>query len=108
MFQRHRNTQRPQSPREVLKLTWYNYAESASIHGLNYASNMSLVRLRRVSWALVFGVCTSFAIFLVVRAYKNWQDNPVITTIQSTGIINIRAGEIPKKFITPSQNEVYI
>ena len=89
--------QRPQSPRKVIKLTWYNYAESTSIHGLNYTSNMSLVRSRRISWALVFGACTSLAIFLVVRAYKNWQDNPVITTIQSTGNINIRAGEIPKK-----------
>ena len=91
MFRHHKNTLRPQSPREVLKLTWYSYAESSSVHGLNYASDMSLVRSRRISWALVFGVCTSFAIFLVVRAYKDWQDNPVITTIQSTGNINLKS-----------------
>ena len=88
MFERFRNKQRPQSPRKVIKLTWYNYAESTSIHGLNYASDMSLVRSRRISWALVFGVFTSLAIFLIVRAYKDWQDNPVITTIQSTGTVN--------------------
>ena len=91
MFRHHKNTLRPQSPRKVLKLTWYSYAESSSVHGLNYASDMSLVRSRRISWALVFGVCTSFAIFLVVRAYKDWQDNPVITTIQSTGNINLKS-----------------
>ena len=43
------------------------------------------------SWPMfIFTVCTSLAIFLIVRAYNEWQDNPVLTSIQSTGMIDFK------------------
>ena len=90
MFHRFRDYQkRPRSPIKLIKFTWFNYTESTSIHGLNYTTDLSLVRKRRVSWGLVFGIFSSLAIFLIVRAYNDWQDNPVITSIQSTGRIGL-------------------
>ena len=90
MFHRFRDYQkRPKSPIKLIKFTWFNYTESTSIHGLNYSTDLSLVRNRRISWGLVFGIFSSLAIFLIVRAYNDWQDNPVITSIQSTGRIEL-------------------
>ena len=90
MFHRFKDYgKRPKSPRKVIELTWFNYTESTSIHGLNYTTDLSLVRSRRISWGLIFTVCTSLAIFLIVRAYNEWQDNPVLTSIQSTGRIEL-------------------
>ena len=90
MFHRFRDYQkRPRSPIKLIKLTWFNYTKSTSIHGLNYTTDLSLVRNCRISWGLVFGFFTSLAIYLIVRAYNDWQDNPVITSIQSKGRIGL-------------------
>ena len=90
MFHRFKDYgKRPKSPRKVIELTWFNYTESTSIHGLNYTTDLSLVRSRRISWGLIFTVFTSLAIFLVVRAYNEWHDNPVLTSIESTGMIDL-------------------
>ena len=91
MFHHFRDYQkRPKSPIKLIKFTWFNYTESTSIHGLNYTTDLSLVRNRRISWGLVFGIFSSLAIFLIVRAYNEWQDNPVLTSIQSTGMIDLK------------------
>ena len=70
---------------QVLQSTWYHYADATSIHGLNYASDVGMFTPVRVAWRVVLFGLTLLAYILVAKAYKEWQDNPVVTYVNSTG-----------------------
>ena len=70
---------------QVLQSTWYHYADATSIHGLNYASDVGMFKPSRVAWRVVFFGLTLLAYILVAKAYHKWQDNPVVTYVNSTG-----------------------
>ena len=59
--------------------------QAASTHGTSYVFDRGLPHLERLVWA---GVCVAFyclATYWIIDSYNAWQNNPVITTIQTTG-----------------------
>ena len=61
------------------------YADAASIHGINYTVCSKTSVVGRIIW--LFVVCTglSSAFLLSIQAYKQWKNNPVLTTLSTTG-----------------------
>ena len=69
----------------LLSKTIKEYADSTTIHGINYIFQSGISVIERLLWiaAVITGIY--FALNLSVTAYIDWVDNPVITTVTSTG-----------------------
>ena len=77
---------RPRSSKTVLAEAVLGYADRTSAHGVNYASwDGSGHICEKILWAVICVVFSCLAIALTWRAYADWQQNPVITTILTTG-----------------------
>ena len=61
------------------------YSEATTIHGIAYLFENGLWMLERFLWILAVCLGVFFAIFLSVKAYVEWKDNPVLTTVATTG-----------------------
>ena len=68
-----------------LTRTVKDYSESTTIHGISYIFESGITALERLLWICVVCFGTGFAISLAIVAYINWKDNPVLTTIGTTG-----------------------
>ena len=80
--------------------TTKEYASATTIHGLAYVSDDNHTRLDRTVWLIVVIMSFSFTTYQVVTLYKEWQDNPVITMLDTVAepIDNI---EFPAVTICP-------
>ena len=65
--------------------TVHDYAAASSIHGVTYVFDRTLMIVERVLWTLVCIFFISLAIYWILDAYNNWTENPVITSVQTTG-----------------------
>ena len=68
----------------ILK-TVHDYAESTTIHGISYIFDVSRRAFDRSLWLIAVGVFLGLAITWSVTTYNQWQDNPVITSLKTTG-----------------------
>ena len=61
------------------------FADSTTIHGINYIFESGISVIERLLWiaSVITGII--LALYLSVYAYIDWVDNPVITTVTSTG-----------------------
>ena len=66
--------------------TFHAYAENSTIHGISYSCDVSLPRLHRLLWALICAAFFILANFLILRQLNQWNNRPVITSVQTTGI----------------------
>ena len=62
--------------------------ESSSIHGLVYWSTTK--RLTKLFWILVVITGFSGAGFLILKSFQSWQEGPIITTIETLPISNVK------------------
>ena len=69
----------------AIEQTTKQYSENTTIHGIGYIFESGLSVLERLLWILVVSLGIFFAILLSVTAYQNWQENPVLTTVATTG-----------------------
>ena len=69
----------------VVSRTVQEYSESTTIHGIGYIFGHGVSALERFLWFLIVATGVGFAIALAIVAYINWQDNPVLTTVATTG-----------------------
>ena len=76
-----------------------DFLESSSIHGLNYISTTG--KFSRLFWTLI--VVTSFigASTLIFQSFKDWNDSPIKTTIESVPISQLR---FPKVTVCPPKH----
>ena len=65
--------------------TAHEYAAGTTVHGITYIFEEGRLILERVIWLIVVALAVTFALVLSISAYHNWQDNPVLTTIRTTG-----------------------
>ena len=65
--------------------TFHAYAENSTIHGISYSCDVSLPRLHRLLWALICAAFFILANFLILRQLNQWNNRPVITSVQTTG-----------------------
>ena len=80
---------RKRSIRSVLAKTVQDYADISTTHGINYVCNSNMMVVERFLW---FVVCCSFltlAVWWTVEAYNKWEKYPVITSVGTTGIVEI-------------------
>ena len=61
------------------------YAASTTIHGIQYIFEEKQKGLDRVLWIIAVGVSVFLALLLSFSAYVEWKENPVLTTVRTTG-----------------------
>lgn len=62
------------------------YSESTTIHGIGYIFELGVTVFERILWILVVGFGIGCALTSAILAYIQWQDNPVLTTVNTTGM----------------------
>ena len=60
-----------------------NYASNSTVHGINYVFDENISIFERFIWLVVVCGLGCVAMFLVYESYNNWQDNQVITTLNT-------------------------
>ena len=73
-------------PCKAVATTGNGFANATSIHGISYIFDNSLLVLERVLWFVVVAVFVGLCTHFIVDAYLDWQRNPIITSVSSTGI----------------------
>ena len=61
------------------------YAENTTIHGINYIFESGIPVIERLLWIVAMIIMLCFASLLSIKAYIEWEDHPVVTTVMSTG-----------------------
>ena len=61
------------------------YAKSTTIHGIAYIFDEGASLLEKFLWLIIFALAAFFAISFSLEAYQQWQDDPVLTTLKTTG-----------------------
>ena len=63
------------------------YFDNATVAGLSYVSDSNSHILDRCLWFIVCVIFAVLAIYWSSKAYIEWQDDPVLTTVKTTGKI---------------------
>ena len=61
------------------------YSQSTTIHGFAYIGEDGLFILERLLWIFIVCLGIFLSIYMSVSAYLEWKDNPVLTTVATTG-----------------------
>ena len=72
-------------PCKAVATTGNGFANATSIHGISYIFDNSLLVLERILWFIVVGIFVGLCAHFIVDAYLDWQRNPIITSVSSTG-----------------------
>jgi hypothetical protein len=62
-----------------------DYSLNSTIAGLHYAFESKQTRLGRIIWLFSIVILTTLFVYISVKNYIEWKDNPVTTTVASTG-----------------------
>ena len=73
----------PKSARKRIVDTVKQYFSVATIHGLAYLWGNQISRAERLLWALIVLLALYFATYQVSNLYSDWQENPVVTTLDT-------------------------
>ena len=68
-----------------IRKTLTDFAENTTIHGIGYIFNALLPFIERCFWAVVFGFFATLAIYWSYDIAIQWQADPVLTSVKSTG-----------------------
>ena len=66
--------------------TLKQYASVSTAHGISYIFEDGRFFLERIVWAAVVVAALAFAICMSISAFHNWKDNPVLTSVKTTGL----------------------
>ena len=81
------NEETPKSPKKnPYYKTLHEYASGSTAHGISYIFEEDRCFLERILWAIVVCVVLLFAITISINAYHNWKDNPILTSVKTTGL----------------------
>ena len=84
----------------VLGDTSKDYASSTTAHGFSYIVEDGQSVIERVIWTIVVILAVSFTVFQMTTLYQQWQDDPVLTTLD-TAALPIQDIEFPAVTICP-------
>ena len=70
---------------KVSKNTITQYSKNTTIHGIAYIFDENASLIEKFLWLIIFALATFFAISFSFEAYQQWQDDPVLTTLKTTG-----------------------
>ena len=77
---------KPEKEKSVRKKTLETtteFCEATSIHGFAYISNGRNSGVERLFWFIVVILAISFTTYQVIVLYQEWQDEPVISTLET-------------------------
>ena len=66
--------------------TLKEYSSASTTHGIAYVFEDDRLIIERVLWIIVIIIAIFFAASLSISAYTNWQDDPVLTSVGTTGL----------------------
>ena len=73
------------SKKEIWKIL-KDYTETSTVAGLQYAFDARQSKLSNIVWIILVLVLTFFGIYTSVQTYTDWKDEPVTTSVSSTGL----------------------
>ena len=88
------------STRKIIVDTTKQYSSATTIHGISYLSSDNVPALERLIWLVVVILAIIFTTFQVCNLYDEWQDEPVITTLDTVAL-PIEEIEFPAVTICP-------
>ena len=88
------------STRKLIVDTSKQYSSATTIHGISYLSSDKIPVVERLLWFVVVILAIIFTTFQVCKLYKEWQDEPVITTLDTVAL-PIEEIEFPAVTICP-------
>ena len=62
------------------------YGQTSTVAGLHYAFEPKQSRLANVIWILLILTLTSLGVYVSIKSYIQWQEEPVVTTVTTTGL----------------------
>ena len=80
--------------------TTKDYSSATTIHGITYLTGDDTTALERLLWLVVVILAVLFATYQVGKLYKDWQDDPVVTTLDTVAL-PIEEIEFPAVTICP-------
>ena len=66
--------------------TLKEYSSASTTHGIAYVFEDDRLVIERVLWIIVIIIAIFFAALFSINAYTNWQDDPVLTSVGTTGL----------------------
>lgn len=72
----------------------HDYAASSSLHGVAYVMDRTLKTWERIVWLMVVLASLILVSIWIGMAYTAWDDDPVITSIKTTGRIFARVFQV--------------
>jgi hypothetical protein len=70
-----------------MKTLFLEYGQTSTIAGLRYAFLPKQRFLGRIIWIITISILTLLGTWLSVKSYWDWKENPVLTTITTTGTL---------------------
>ena len=106
IFQKGKTGQKKSTMKRVVDTT-KQYSSTTTIHGISYLASDDTSGIERVVWGIVMLFAIGFTTFQVITLYNDWQDHPVITTLDTVAL-PIDEIEFPAVTICPqgSRNEI--
>jgi len=68
-----------------MKALFLEYGQNSTIAGLRYVFLPKQRFLVRIIWIIAVVILTLLGTWLSVKSYLEWKENPVLTTITTTG-----------------------
>ena len=65
--------------------TLVDYADLATMHGIYYVFERGVKWFSRLFWALCCAALFTVAVYWIVKAYLDWQADPILTSVSTTG-----------------------
>ena len=80
------NEKGKKSLRKCMNETSKEYASVTTAHGLSYIANEHNSTGDRILWILIVVIAISFTVFQMASLYNQWQNDPVITTLDTVAL----------------------
>lgn len=77
------------------------YVQTSTVAGLHFAFDRAQPKFGQVLWLALVIALTMAGIYTSVQSYIDWNDDPVVTTISSTGFMS-------KIFLLPSSPQYVV
>ena len=75
----------PKKAKKPYFRTLKEYSSSSTTHGISYVFEDDRLIIERILWIVVVIIAIYIASSLSITAYVNWQENPVLTSVGTTG-----------------------
>ena len=72
--------------KEELTTLLSDYIDYSTVAGLHYAFDRKQPKIGNVLWIISVFVLTFFGIYVSVQNFKEWKENPVLTTVTTAGL----------------------